>query len=55
MIIPIVTGDGRRINLDSDDYPRAVLAEACEGILPELWGLFAAAGDDPAEPQQEAV
>ena len=42
MKIPVVTGDGRLINLDSEDYGRlVVMPEACADIPPELWEMFA--------------
>lgn len=42
MKIPVTTGDGRRLVLDSDDYLRLItLPDACSGIAPELWGMFA--------------
>lgn len=40
MKIPIVTGTGERFELDSDDYPRIVLAEVCDETDPRLWELF---------------
>ncbi len=41
--IPVVTGDGRRFDLDSEDYVRLVLlSEACAEIDPQLWEMFAA-------------
>lgn len=39
--IPVVTGDGRRLELDSDGMPRLIVAEACDEIDPRLWELFA--------------
>lgn len=41
MIIPIVTGDGRRIDHDTDEADRLRLAALCEDVPAELWGLFA--------------
>lgn len=40
-MIPVITGTGRRLEMDSDDWPRRHLAEACESIDPRLWDLFA--------------
>ena len=50
MKIPVVTGTGERFDLDSDAYPRLVLLpEACEGIDPRLWELFAdQSADEPS-------
>lgn len=42
MKIPVVTGTGQRLDLDTDDYARLVLLpEACDEIDPRLWELFA--------------
>ena len=42
MKVPVTTGDGRLVELDTDDYPNLVLLpEACEGIDPQLWEMFA--------------
>ena len=47
--IPVVTGDGRRIELDSDDYGRlVVLPEVCSEIDPRLWEMFAQADQKPS-------
>ena len=44
MKVPIVTGTGRRLELDSDDYGRLVLLpEVCDGLDLRLWDLFAEA------------
>jgi len=39
--VPVVTGTGRRLELDSDGMPRLIVAEACDEIDPRLWDLFA--------------
>lgn len=50
MNIPVVTGTGERLELDTDDYPRLVLLpEACDEIDPRLWDLFAQERDGQAE------
>ncbi len=42
MKIPVVTGTGERLVLDSEDYGRlVVLPEACSDIDPHLWEMFA--------------
>ena len=41
MNVPVVTGDGRCVALDTEDYPRLVLLpEACGDIDPRLWELM---------------
>lgn len=41
MKVPVTTGTGQRIELDTDDYVRLVtLPDACSGISPELWNMF---------------
>lgn len=45
MKIPVVTGTGRRLELDSVNMDRLIVAEACDEIDPRLWGLFAAVLD----------
>lgn len=40
MKIPVVAGDGRYLELDSDGMPRLIVAEACDEIDPRLWELF---------------
>lgn len=47
MKIPVITGQGRHIDLDSDDYLRLItLPDACSGIAPGLWELFTELGSD---------
>jgi hypothetical protein len=38
--VPVVTGAGRRLELDTEGMDRLVLAEACDDMDPRLWGLF---------------
>lgn len=41
MNIPVITGTGRWVDLDSDDYPRLVLLpEMFDEVDPRLWDLF---------------
>lgn len=56
MNVPVVTGDGRWVELDTDDHPRlVVLPEACEGIDPRLWDLFTEAQDgQPCGPRSSS-
>lgn len=37
MQVPVITGDGTWVNLDSDDMARLIVAEACDAIDPHLW------------------
>ena len=40
--VPVITGTGQLVDLDTDDYIDLVLLpEACSAISPELWDLFA--------------
>lgn len=56
MRIPIVTGTGQRLELDSEDYGRLVLLPVvCGEIDPHLWDLFAEPQDRSAgEPTTRA-
>lgn len=52
MKIPVVTGTGERLDLDSDDYPRMVLAEVCADTDPRMWELFAESSGEEPEPEK---
>lgn len=47
MMVPVISGTGEWIPLDTDDMPRLttaeVLTKACEDIDSRLWDLFAEA------------
>lgn len=40
MKVPVVTGTGVRLEIDSEQMVDGVLEEACAGIDPALWDLF---------------
>lgn len=45
--IPVVTGAGQRLELDSDGMPRLIVAEACDEIDPQLWMMFVDSASAP--------
>lgn len=46
MRVPIITGDGTWVDLDSDDMVQLIVDEVCEEIDPHLWEMFV---EEPAD------